>query len=107
MVRSALTPWPVRLTTWGLPGALSVMVTVPVRVPVAVGRKATLTSQLLLGYTVPQAPLGRLKSPVATMLETVTATVPVLFNAKDCCWELVVFKTWSGKDSPVGDTKKP
>ena len=60
------------------------MVTVPVRVPVAVGLKATLNWQPLLPYTVPQLfPLGTLKSPVTAMLETVTLVLPVLLNAKD------------------------
>ena len=44
----ATAPVPVRLTVCGLPGALSVIVTVPVRVPVAVGVKVTLMVQLAL-----------------------------------------------------------
>ena len=39
------TPVPVRLAVWGLPAALSVMVNVPVRVPVVVGVKVTLIVQ--------------------------------------------------------------
>ena len=39
-------PVPERLTEWGLPVALSVMVMAPVRVPVAVGVKETLMEQL-------------------------------------------------------------
>ncbi len=42
----AATPVPVRLTLCGLPAALSVIDTVPVRVPVAVGVKVTLMVQL-------------------------------------------------------------
>jgi hypothetical protein len=40
------TPVPVRLTVCGLPLALSVMVRVPLRTPVAVGVKVTLIVQL-------------------------------------------------------------
>ena len=40
-------PRPVKLTICGLPMALSVMASVPVCVPVAVGVKVTLTAQLL------------------------------------------------------------
>src|SRR5438094_3550547 len=51
------TPLPVRLIFWGLPVALSVMVTLPVRVPVAVGLKVTLIAQLEPGASeVPQVP---------------------------------------------------
>src|SRR5450432_1259936 len=39
-------PVPVRLAVCGLPAALSVTVTVPVRVPAAVGVKVTLMEQL-------------------------------------------------------------
>ena len=39
-------PVPVKLTTWGLPEALSVTLTVPVRVPAAVGVNFTLMLQL-------------------------------------------------------------
>ena len=39
-------PVPVRLTTWGLPEALSVTLNVPVRVPAAVGVNFTLMLQL-------------------------------------------------------------
>ena len=42
---------PVRLMVWGLVGALSVIVTVPVRVPATVGLKVTLMVQLPLAAT--------------------------------------------------------
>ena len=42
----AAIPVPVRLIVCGLPDALSVMLTLPVRVPVAVGVKVTLMLQL-------------------------------------------------------------
>ena len=44
----AAAPVPVRLTVWELPDALSVIVTIPVRVPVAVGVKVTLMVQFAL-----------------------------------------------------------
>ena len=46
---------PVRLKVWGLPGALSLMLTLAVRTPFAVGVKVTLIWQLaLLAKVVPQ-----------------------------------------------------
>ncbi len=45
------TPVPVRLTLCGLPAALSVIDTVPVRVPVAVGVNVTLIVQLAAAAT--------------------------------------------------------
>jgi hypothetical protein len=44
---------PVSPTVWGLPVALSVIVTVPLRLPVAVGVKVTSIVQLVPGATVP------------------------------------------------------
>ena len=60
------TPEPVRLMCWGLPAALSVMVTVPVRVPVAAGVKLTLIVQLAAAATEPlQLPVpAKAKSPL-------------------------------------------
>jgi len=46
-VTAGTTPVPVRLTLWGLPLALSVMASDPVRVPDADGMKVTLIAQLL------------------------------------------------------------
>src|SRR5216684_1509055 len=70
-------PVPVSDTVCGLPEALSVMVRVPVRVPVAVGVNVTLTVQLVLtARLVPQL-LVCAKSPLAVMLATLAAAVPV------------------------------
>jgi hypothetical protein len=44
-------PVPVRLTAWGLPGALSVMVTEAERDPKAVGAKVTLIVQVPFAAT--------------------------------------------------------
>ena len=52
---TAATPVPVRFTTCGLPGALSVIVIVPVCVPVAVGVNVTLMVQFpLIATEAPQ-----------------------------------------------------
>ena len=83
------TPFPERVIAVGLPGALSVTVSVAVRVPIAVGMKLTLTVQVL-----PDGPAGRVlgergqllligKSvvlPVGVMELMVTGDVPVLVN---------------------------
>lgn len=73
-------PEPLRLMVCGLPGALLVMVNVPVRLPVAVGVKLTFSVQ---NPDTPR-PLPQLlvteKSPVVAMLLMVRAAVPVLVN---------------------------
>jgi hypothetical protein len=52
---AVLVPVPERLTVWGLPAALSEMLRVPLRVPLAVGVKTTLIVQLFPAATlVPQ-----------------------------------------------------
>jgi hypothetical protein len=72
-----VTPIPLRETVCGLPGALSVTVSVPVTLPVALGVKVTLIVQLA-----PDArfePLQVSVSPklaVAAMLTTVSVVVP-------------------------------
>src|SRR5437879_11049277 len=77
-------PVPVRLMVCGLPAMLSVIVTAPVRMPVAVGVNVTLMVQLAPAATdVPQV-LVCMKSPLATMLVTLSATFPVLFSVTDC-----------------------
>ncbi len=59
------TPEPVSETDWGLLEAASVMVSVPVRVPAAVGVKVTLTVQLELAATLVPQLLVCAKSPLA------------------------------------------
>ena len=72
-------PVPLRLTVWGLPLALSLMVRVPIRDPTAVGLNATLIVQLVCGARmVPQVFAGIMKSPEATMLLMASVVVPVL-----------------------------
>jgi hypothetical protein len=66
------TPFPVRATTWGLLVAPSLMVSVPVRGPVALGLKTTFTVQNAEGASeAPHVLLGTKKSP-----EALTAPIP-------------------------------
>ena len=73
-------PVPVRLTVCGLPAALSVMVTAPVRVPVAVGLNVTLIVQLEPAESeVPQVVVDA-KSPLVTMLVMLNNALPVFLR---------------------------
>jgi len=79
------TPVPVSATLCGLPAALSVMLTLPVRFPVAVGLKVMLIAQFappasvvgLTGHVLVCAK-SPLLVPPAAMLVIVSAAVPVL-----------------------------
>ena len=72
-------PVPVRDTLCGLPAALSVMLSAPVRVPTCVGVKVTLILQFLPAAKVlPQVLELTAKSPVVAMLEMFSTPVPVL-----------------------------
>jgi hypothetical protein len=72
-------PVPVKETLCGLFGALSVMVTAPVRVPSWVGVKVTLNLQLLLtASALPQVEELMAKSPLATMLVMLRVPAPEL-----------------------------
>jgi hypothetical protein len=75
---SAPDPVPERLITWGLPGALSVIVTVPRRCPVPVGLKVTMSSQLVAGARDAPQLLVCEKSPVVWMLSMLS--VPALLS---------------------------
>ena len=82
-VREMALAVPVTLMTWGEPEALSVRVTVSVRVPEAVGTKVMLMEHVPLGLiTAALQVLGLLKSPglapPATTVEIVREPVPVL-----------------------------
>jgi hypothetical protein len=73
-------PVPVSLTVWVAGLALSVMVTAPVRVPVAVGLKVTLRVQLAPAATLdPQVWVWE-KSPRALMLVIVRTALPVFLS---------------------------
>src|SRR5947207_13425984 len=82
-----ITPVPLRLTVWGLLPALSLMVSVPVLIPVAVGAKVTLRLQAAPAARLEVQPLVRVKSvgfaPPVTMLVIVKPTVPVLVSVED------------------------
>ena len=77
-------PVPVRLTVWGLPTALSAMVSEGARLPLADGVKVTLIVQLAPAATLDPQLLVCAKSPglvpVSAMLEMLKAEFPVLFR---------------------------
>src|SRR3984885_4009798 len=83
-------PLPVRLTVAGLLLALLVTVSVPVRVPDAVGLNVTFTVQELPVATLEQL-LVWLKSPVTETPETLAALVP----------ELVTVTAWAAELEPT------
>jgi hypothetical protein len=72
--------WPVpeRATVCGLPGALSVIVSVPLMFPLAVGSKNTPIVQLTLIGRLLVQPLVSPKLLVAWTFEIVSGAVPVL-----------------------------
>ena len=69
-------PVPVRATSCGLPGSLSVMVSVPVRVPVWVGLNWTRILQLAWDLIEGGHSLRALKSPVAVALMSESDALP-------------------------------
>src|SRR3989442_86440 len=77
------TPVPDNGTTCGLPGASSVMMSVPVRVPVAVGVDFTEAGHLPVPVREGPPPVGRLKSPVTVTLAMASAVRP-LFRVRVC-----------------------
>ncbi|HTR67803.1 MAG TPA: hypothetical protein VMH85_18625 [Terriglobales bacterium] len=77
LIVAGAAPVPVRLLVW-VP-AESATVSVPVREPTAVGVKVTEMEQLPLAATEPQLALAE-KSPLALMLVTPNAAVPVFFR---------------------------
>jgi len=98
-------PVPDRGIACGLLEALSLMVTAPVRVPVAVGVKFTLIKQLAPAATEPpQVPVPeKAKSPlIRKLLLKVRDEVPVLVSVTDCV-ALVVPTLVLGKVSEAGE----
>lgn len=84
-------PVPVRFTVWGLPFALSVMVIVPVCVPVAVGVNLTLIEQLAPAASeAPQVVVSEY-CVLATMLLIERDAFPELVSVTLCA-ALVVFR---------------
>jgi hypothetical protein len=82
-------PVPLRLAVCGLPAALSVTLTVPLRDPVAVGVKVTWIVQLPpAGRLLPQV-LVWAKSPLAAM-PLIASVVALLLVSVNVCAALVV-----------------
>jgi len=73
-----VTPVPVSATVWGLPVAESLMLTLPERVPAAVGAKLTLIVQADPAAKLAGQLLAAPKSPVAWIDPIVRLAFPVL-----------------------------
>ena len=101
-------PVPVRGILCGVFGALSLIVTLPVRVPFWVGVKVTLNTHVFPAATEPTGlpqvfvPLTRAKSPLIPMVPKVSVAVPELVSVT-VFGELVVPTVLAGKVSEVGD----
>jgi hypothetical protein len=80
LTAAVVAPVPVRLTVCVAGLALSVMVTAPVLVPVAVGLKVTLRVQLAPAATLEPQVLVWEKSPLALMLVIVRLAFPVFLS---------------------------
>ena len=83
---AVLVPVPERLTVWGLPAALSAMLSAAVRAPLAAGVKVTLTAQLAPAATLAPQLLVWAKSPgfvpVSARLVMLKAALPVLVRVR-------------------------
>lgn len=84
-------PVPVRVAVWGLLGALSETVTVPVNAPALLGTKTTLMVQLPLAARLLGQLLVWVNGPVVATLVMVAALVPVLVSVAGC--ELLLVPT--------------
>lgn len=102
----AATPVPVRLTVFGLSVALSEMLRLPLRVPVAVGVKNTLTVQFAPAATLVPQLFVCVKSPLAVILEIVSAPLPLLVKVTVCA-ALVVPMDWLPNVTVVELTEMP
>src|SRR6266852_2592593 len=95
-------PTPLRVTVWGLPGALSVIESVPVSFPPSMGTKVTLMVQLApAGRLEPQLSVS-LKLALAAMLVMLSVAVPLLLSMTDC-EALAVPTSWVAYVSIMGD----
>ena len=102
--RFTVAPCPLNATVRGLPGELSVMVSVPVRIPRTVGVKVTWIAQFPPdAETLAQLFDAMAKSPLMATLETVRASVPRSEMVTNC-GELVVPTATAGKDMAPGTT---
>jgi hypothetical protein len=77
-------PVPLRLAVCGLPAASSLTLSVPLRVPVAVGLKVTVIGQLAPAASVLGQVLVWAKSPLAVIDVIVSGPVPVLLSVTVC-----------------------
>jgi hypothetical protein len=103
MEKSGGAKFPTRGNVRGLPGALSLIVTVPLLVPEAVGLKVTLMAQLPpAAITPPPQVLVRAKSPFAAMLVMVKLPSPLFVSVTVCGGLVVLMGCWS-KDKLAGD----
>ena len=93
-------PVPESVTVRGLPGALSVIVIVPVRPPPAVGVKVTLIWQLVAGAVPARGTAVRQAEVAGGQTDAVNrdGRVPALVTLMVCWLELVLI-TWLGKTS--------
>ena len=105
-------PVPVRGTIWGLPMALSVIDTLAVRPPAAVGLKTSEIMQFapaarVAGFMgqVDVSGKSAVLDPVITMLAIVNAALPVLVSVMNCAGPLVV-TSWLGKLSSKANGSK-
>jgi hypothetical protein len=102
MVKSV--PVPVSETVRGLPLALSVIVMVPLRAPVAVGVNVTLIVQFMLAGTDAPHVFVSAKSPEAVIEVIFSARLPLLVSVIIFAGELVVVTSWLPKFKLVGAT---
>ena len=72
-VRVLCVPLPVRATVWGLPDALSLTESVPLRLPDPLGVKVTLTVQF--------APDARLEAQLSVSPKFTVAAMPAMLSA--------------------------
>jgi len=84
LTAGAVIPVPVKATVCGLPPALSVTETAPVREPVAAGVKVTEIVHVPAAATEAPQVLVWLKSPLAAIVVIVRAADPVLVRVTTC-----------------------
>jgi hypothetical protein len=95
-------PVPLKLTTCGLLGAMSVKFSEALRLPVADGVNVTLTVQVLSGATMAPVQVSALLAkslkfvPLIVTVKMVSLLVPVLVTVTLCA-ALVVSRSWGEK----------
>ena len=105
-VAATKVPAPERLSDWGLPVALSLILTEADRLPVTVGSNVTLIVQLPPAATELPQVLVSAKSPglapLSTMLERLKAALPPLVSVAESV-ALLVLTDWLPKERLVGE----